>query len=303
VKHVRIVGAGLAGATAAALLRESYDVTVYERRATIGGLCRDANGYQECGPHALHTDDADVWEFLQRFATWEPFDLRVFAYTDHTPLAEIPARPGEDPVFRVYSEKAWGLPFDQLPREIRQRVPAVCNDGRTGYHAGRFKGQPTCGYSALIARMLEGATLRMHADPLEWRALRKGEPVIYTGDIADLCDAGAKPRWHGRTWTHTTGALPVPVINYCTHHVPQLRSWDNARFGSFYRAWLGHECADGQTPCYPSLDPADNILAAMAFAAARCEGVFCCGRMGAYRYLDMDATVRNVMDTIERAGL
>ena len=57
----------------------------------------------------------------------------------------------------------------------------------------------------------------------------------------------------------------------------------------------------GGRPCYPHPDDAGE--AQRRVSELRARGVWCCGRMGGYQYLDMDATIRNVMDTIKEAGL
>ena len=96
-------------------------MTVIEKEHNAGGLCADYLSWQECGPHAFHTDDEEVWGFVQRLAAWRPFALRVHVQTDPA-LRELPYRRDDDPAFRIYSEKAWGLPFDELPASIRARA-------------------------------------------------------------------------------------------------------------------------------------------------------------------------------------
>jgi UDP-galactopyranose mutase len=81
-----VVGAGLAGSTAARLLAEKgLRVLVAERRRSVGGNCHDAldpSGVRvhSHGPHIFHTDDRAVWEFLSRFAFFRPYQHRVLSY-------------------------------------------------------------------------------------------------------------------------------------------------------------------------------------------------------------------------------
>lgn len=303
---ITIVGAGLAGATAAALLKDRYAVTVIEKEHKHGGLCADARGWQECGPHAFHTDDEEVWEFVQRLAEWRPFVLRVHAQTDPA-LRELPYRRDDDPAFRIYSEKAWGLPFAELPASIRARVPGQCEDGRTGYHAGRYKAQPEGGYSAMISRMLHGVAIREFdrrvcgADhPV---VLAGDHPVIWTGNLNDATLELTPLRWFGRQWFRGDGRIEADghIVNHATWTVPQLRSWDNVKINPWHVGrGVGVEFSGGR-PCYPHPDDAGE--AQRRVSELRARGVWCCGRMGGYQYLDMDATIRNVMDTIKEAGL
>ena len=81
-----IVGAGIAGATAARILAENGNqkVLVIERRAHVGGNCydaQDAHGIliHEYGPHIFHTGDEKVREFLSRFTEWYDFGHEVVA--------------------------------------------------------------------------------------------------------------------------------------------------------------------------------------------------------------------------------
>lgn len=84
--RVLVIGAGLSGATAARVLAESgFAVTVAEQQSHPGGLChtyRDAETgvmVHAHGPHVLHSDNADVWAFIGRFARLRPYTHTVRA--------------------------------------------------------------------------------------------------------------------------------------------------------------------------------------------------------------------------------
>ena len=80
-----IVGAGLSGATIARLFADSgKDVTVVDKRATIGGNaydCVDKNGItvQPYGPHIFHTKEKEVFDFLSKFTEWTAYEHKVLA--------------------------------------------------------------------------------------------------------------------------------------------------------------------------------------------------------------------------------
>ena len=89
---IAIVGAGIAGCTAAVLLKElGHKVMVFEERNHVGGNCYDEwqGGVlvHRYGPHGFHTDKREVWDFLSRFTTFHPTSLRVVA---NTALGMIP---------------------------------------------------------------------------------------------------------------------------------------------------------------------------------------------------------------------
>jgi UDP-galactopyranose mutase len=83
-----IIGAGLAGATAARLLAEKGDtVHVIEKQPHVGGNCYDGMSQagvtiHKYGPHIFHTNMTEVWDFCQRFADFNFYQHRVMSYVD-----------------------------------------------------------------------------------------------------------------------------------------------------------------------------------------------------------------------------
>ena len=83
-KHVLMVGAGLSGAVIGRMLAEAgHKVTVRDARDHIAGNChttRDAETgvmVHVYGPHIFHTDDAEVWDYVNSFETFLPYKNRV----------------------------------------------------------------------------------------------------------------------------------------------------------------------------------------------------------------------------------
>lgn len=91
-----VVGAGFSGATVARLLAESgNDVTVLDRRETVGGNAYDLvdkNGIliQPYGPHIFHTSDKSVFDFLSQFTEWEKYEHRVLARVRKDKFVPVP---------------------------------------------------------------------------------------------------------------------------------------------------------------------------------------------------------------------
>lgn len=83
-----VVGAGLAGCTAARLLAEQgKTVLVVERLRHIGGHCHDARNeagitVHTYGPHIFHTASKKVWDFVTRFSSFRPYQHRVLSYAE-----------------------------------------------------------------------------------------------------------------------------------------------------------------------------------------------------------------------------
>lgn len=301
--EIIIIGAGLAGATAAALLKNTYHVTVYERLGDISGHLYDRHRIQQYGPHAFHTDSLEVWKFIQQFAEFKPYHLRVFAFSEPSFLQELPIRPKDNTIFRVYSEKAWGKPFEELPQFIQERVPQVSIDTRIGYHTGTYKGQPTQGFYALLKNMLQDVDVYLNSPITRHSLSTFSSPIIWTGAIADYTPHEHFP-WIGREWIQTQGSLAYPIINYTTHLVPQLRSYDCEKINPYYGTQgVISEFLGDAYPCYPVPDKQFQQKAKDIVHTAQSQNHWLCGRLGTYQYLDMDATIANVFATLREAHL
>jgi len=289
-----IVGAGLAGATIAALLKNEFSISVYEKKDYIGGLLYDKDGIQHFGPHAFHTNNEDVWKFVNQFAEFRPYDLKVYSYSEPRAIIELPQRPEDDIIFKTYSEKAWGIPFNDLPPSIKERVPRICTDSRVGYHNGTFKGQPMNGYSSMIESMLYGVDIHVGCS---LREDIENIPIFWTGDINDYTNKHFD--WIGRQWIFSQGKLPYPVVNYSTHAVPQIRSYDCQKINPyFHKPGVVSEFKSDNIPCYPYPSLLIQQQAQNVVENAKDRNHWLCGRLGTYQYLDMDKTILNVFDTV-----
>ncbi len=96
MEKIIIVGAGLSGATSARLFAENgYDVTVIDKRPTIGGNAYDTvdkNGIliQPYGPHIFHTNIKEVFDFLSKYTEWQKYEHKVVAKIRKDKLVPVP---------------------------------------------------------------------------------------------------------------------------------------------------------------------------------------------------------------------
>lgn len=95
-----IVGAGLSGATLAErLATQGKKILIIDKRNHIGGNCYDYVDpttnirISKYGPHLFHTDDEEVWKYMNRFSEWTPFYNKVIAKIDETTYVPVPATP------------------------------------------------------------------------------------------------------------------------------------------------------------------------------------------------------------------
>lgn len=96
-EKILVVGAGISGATVARRLAErGAKVEVIEKRDHIAGNCYDyfdSNGYRISlyGPHFFHTKSQRVWNWVNRFSSWVPWEHRVMSYIREDMIVPVPA--------------------------------------------------------------------------------------------------------------------------------------------------------------------------------------------------------------------
>ena len=212
-----------------------------------------------------------------------------------------------------YTEKQWGRPCTELPAFIIRRLPVRLTFDNNYFNA-LFQGIPIGGYTRLVERMLEGIEVRLGADYLAdraaWRALAK--TVVYTGSVDSYFDCCYGPLSY-RSVRFETEVLDTPnfqgnaVVNYTDRETPYTRIIEHKffEFGTQPKTVISREYSSewrpGAEPYYPVNDAANSALYARYCALAdREEGVIFGGRLGEYRYYDMDAVLASALKLAER---
>lgn len=359
-KKIGIVGAGLSGAVIARELAEAgFEVEVFDTRPHIGGNChteRDADTgvmVHIYGPHIFHTDDAEVWDYVNSYQTFLPYKNRVKT-TSQGQVYSLPVnlhtinqffgktfRPEEarafieeqadktitDPqtfeeqalrfvgrdlyeaFFKGYTEKQWGCSPTDLPASILKRLPVRFNyDDNYFFH--KFQGMPENGYTDMIEKIFDHpkikVTLGQHVDP---RAPHDYAHLFYSGPL-DGYFAYEFGRLGYRTldferFTHQGDYQGCAVMNYGDASVPYTRITEHKHFSP----WESHEgsvcyrefsraCGEDDIPYYPiRLVEEKAQLADYVSRANEEKAVTFVGRLATYRYLDMDVTIREALDT------
>lgn len=318
-----VVGAGLSGLTAARILKDKhFDVEVFEASGRLGGACADNEcGEHLFGAHIFHTNNDIAWNFISRFGEIRPYQHRVLADVDKFGLIPIPYnRTSEEItgkltdeeiinlVFRNYSKRQWGIEYDELPEEIRCRVKVrrEGNDGR--YFLDKYQGLPRNGYSEIFQNMADGITVNLDASKEDWKKA-KAHLFIYTGSIDEAFGfyAGELPYRSLRFTPLEYRLLPCAVINNCTSgESKHTREYDNTFFapGKCRSVIRETPCAyvRGQnTPYYPiPFGGTDKIMQKYKTIAAVERKTVFLGRLGRYKYLNMDAAIIEAIDAINR---
>jgi UDP-galactopyranose mutase len=319
----RIVGCGLSGAVAARLLADkNFDVIVYETRNHIAGNCYDSNVngtmVHNYGPHIFHTDDKQVYEFLSQFTEWMPFNYKPkgvtklgvisLPYSKKT-ISELGRELTQDEIvdciFKDYSEKQWGVSFEQIPKSITNRIPKTkeCNDP-TWFEGQEFQCVPKDGYTKMFEKMLNGIEVKLNCNVDDWKKI-DADITIYTGKIDEYFNFcyGMLP-YRSLQFKHMTSDVKFECVAYNqnTKAVDFTRTYDHSYFtfnhkGSTIITEEYPEAYNGANiPFYPI--PWGDSLQMYAkyrdLADAETNIIFL-GRLATYTYLDMWMAVKQAM--------
>lgn len=363
-----IVGAGLYGATFAQQAREAgKTVLVIDKRAHIAGnvYTKTVEGIHvhQYGAHIFHTNNREVWDYVNRFAVFNrftnspvanyrgelyslPFNMYTFnkmwgVVTPEEAAAKIeeqkqaagitnPQNLEEQAISLVgtdiyeklikgYTEKQWGRPCTELPAFIIKRLPVRLTFDNNYFNA-LYQGIPVGGYTKLVANMLEGIEVRLNTDYLANKEALDAlaEKVIYTGPIDAYFGYKLGPLEY-RSVRFETELLDKPnfqgvaAMNYTDRETPWTRIIEHKWF-QFGKDDAGNdlpktvisreyssEWKPGEVPYYPVNDQKNSARCQQykALAAQESKVVFG-GRLGEYRYYDMDAVIGEALEKVKR---
>ena len=359
-----IVGAGLFGATCARELTDAgKKCLVIDRRPHIAGnvYTEQIEGIHvhQYGAHIFHTNNKEVWNYVQRFATFNrftnspvanykgelyslPFNMYTFnkmwgVVTPEEAAAKIEAQRkaagitepknleeqaislvGTDiyeKLIKGYTQKQWGRPCTELPAFIIRRLPVRLTFDNNYFNA-LYQGIPTGGYTKMVAKMLEGIEVRLKADYLQDKEAwdRQAEKVIYTGPI-DAYFGHRLGNLEYRSVRFENQVLDKPnfqgnaAVNYTDAETPWTRIIEHKWF-EFGKDENGNdlpktvisreyssEWKPGDEPYYPVNDEKNEELyeAYRKLAEQEAKVIFG-GRLGEYKYYDMDQVIGKALE-------
>jgi len=208
--------------------------------------------------------------------------------------------------FRNYTRKQWGMDPSQLDASVAGRIP-VRFDQDDRYFSDRYQLMPLNGYTRMFERMLDQPNLviRTGVDYKDLARTYRGSKIIYTGPIDEYFDFCFGPLpYRSLEFRHETHDCevfqPAPVVNYPNDHLytritefKYLTGQRHAKTSIVYE----YPKAEGD-PYYPIPRPENAaIYARYHDLAARDSQVHFCGRLGNYRYLNMDQVVAQALST------
>lgn len=359
-----IVGAGLYGAVMAHEAKKSgKSVLVIDKRPHIAGnvYTEEIEGINvhKYGAHIFHTNNKQVWEYVNQFAEFNrftnspvanykgelyslPFNMYTFnkmwgVVTPEEAAAKIeeqkkaagitkPQNLEEQAISLVgtdiyeklvkgYTEKQWGRPCRELPSFIIKRLPVRFTFDNNYFNA-LYQGIPVGGYTKMVSNMLEGIDVKTDTDYLENKEEldAQAHKVIYTGAI-DAYFGFKLGALEYRSVRFDTEVMDKPnfqgiaAVNYTDRDTPWTRIIEHKWF-EFGKDAYGNdlpktvisreyssEWKPGDEPYYPVNDEKNGKLYEEYKKLADAEEkVVFGGRLGEYKYYDMDGVIASALD-------
>lgn len=211
-----------------------------------------------------------------------------------------------------YTEKQWGRDCKELPSFIIRRLP-VRYTYDNNYFNDLYQGIPIGGYNVMIHKLFEGYEIETGVDYLENREYYNslGGTVVYTGTIDGFYDY-CFGRLEYRSLRFETEVLEeenhqgVAVVNYTDRETPYTRIIEHKHFefGTQPKTVITREYPvswqEGMEPYYPVNDEKNQALyQKYAKLAEKEENVIFGGRLGEYKYYDMDKVIESAMKKAE----
>ena len=361
-----IVGAGLYGSVfAREAAKHGKTSLVIDRRSHVGGNIYTENiagiNVHMYGPHIFHTDNEEVWNYVQEFAEFNhfintpkanyrgrlyslPFSMYTFtemwgvtAPEEASAIIEEQRQSAgvSDPenleeqaidlvgtdiyekLIKGYSQKQWGRECRELPAFLIRRLP-VRFTYDDSYYNSRYQGIPAGGYTGMIERILDDPliTVRVGTDFFDHREELESaaDMTIYTGPIDayfDFCLGRLEYRSvrFEKEILDTSDYQGYAVINYTDAETPWTRIIEHKWFeygrdengkdipGTVISREYCYECGPDDEPFYPLNDELNTALhEEYAKLAAAVPNVVFGGRLGEYKYYDMDQVIVSALD-------
>lgn len=216
-------------------------------------------------------------------------------------------------LIKGYTEKQWGRKCSELPAFIIKRLP-VRYTFDNNYFNDRYQGIPVDGYTEMINRMLKGIRVIFNTDYLKEREKyeRAADRIIYTGAIDEFYGYRFGPlEWRSLRFETETldeeNYQGVAAVNYTDAKTPYTRILEHKHFnfGKQKKTIITKEYPvkwkPGDEPYYPMNDAKnEELLNRYKNLANQEQKVFFGGRLGSYKYYDMDKDIEAAFELIRR---
>ena len=221
-------------------------------------------------------------------------------------------------LIKGYTEKQWGRSCKELPAFIIKRLPLRFTYDNNYFNA-RYQGIPIGGYTQIVEKMLDGIEVRTGEDFFELKKTGKlsdgtevsYDKILFTGQIDEYYDSCFGPLEY-RSVRFETEELEEEnfqgnaVVNYTEREVPYTRIIEHKHFefGTQKTTIISREYSSewkpGVEPYYPVNNEKNNALyEKYAELAAKESNVIFGGRLGQYKYYDMDKVIEAALACVK----
>lgn len=334
----KIIGCGLSGIVSAILLKEKgYDIEIFDTRNHIGGNCYDEKiqkiTVHKYGPHIFHTNDEEVWNFVNKYSSFNNYIHRCRANTKYGLISipynlqtrdelgkDLSEEEIQDLIFKEYSERHWGVPWKKLPKSISSRVPNKRNNYDNRYFTDIYQGIPEHGYTQMMNNMLDDTKVHLGVSKVFYKQLLSNSSsydiMVYTGKPDDYFDYTYGPlEYRSLRFEHTIenknnlfSFNEGSIINECNKSLFN-RTADNGVFlqentnleYSVYTRDFPEEHNRYNDPIYPK-NFGSNIEIYEKYnklIKQESKTIFL-GRLATYKYLDMWMAIKQVFNKFSK---
>lgn len=322
---------------------KSIKLDIFEEKKSIGGNCADTfsshMGYfQLYGPHIFHTNKKYIWNYLNKHSDFNLYQHKVFSYVDGE-LQQFPFtqqfiqsydrtildRLKEDnsrfinaedylnyilgkelttAFFKNYSEKQWGIPFNQLPVDVVRRIPIRETDD-TRYFSDKYQGIPKNGFTELLQSICNTHNFNVKFEKVNFNDLsKKYDLIINTSEV----DSFFQYKYGELKYRSIIFKKDLQQKHQKRAVINYPNDYDFTRITE-YNYFLPSSCYSLEYPvaqntinsvkCYPIFwDTESQINFKKYEQYAEQNNVILLGRMGLYQYLNMDAAIDVVFNKL-----
>lgn len=213
-------------------------------------------------------------------------------------------------LIKGYTEKQWGRDCKDLPSFIIKRLPLRFTFNNN-YFNDVYQGIPEGGYNQIIEKLLCGCDVKLGVDFKKLQDVEY-EKLIFTGAIDEFFDHKFGKLQY-RTVSFETSVLDeenfqgCAVVNYTQREIPYTRIIEHKHFEflqcpkTVISKEFPTEWKEGLEPYYPiNNDENDAVLKKYQSESEKLKNVYFGGRLGQYKYFDMDKTIEQALELVNK---
>lgn len=338
MKNILVIGSGLTGAILAYKHKTDGDnVTVMEKRFHVGGniYTEDSDGIcvHKYGAHIFHTSDKEVWNLVNKFVHFNRYRHQVkskykgrlyslpinmntfkefFNISNPDEIKQEHIDKIHEALFHGYSSKQWGKSIGEINKDVFKRLPfrkTFNND----YFDDKYQGIPIEGYTKLIESLLKGVDVELETKVDDSFDFDEYDIVYNTGPIDEFLKYELG-RLEYRSLSFVTEfhenitMQDYAVINEASINIPYTRTIEHKHFNNtgqkntIITLEYPKEYNGTNEPYYTVNDEKNNELYEKysKLAKERFPNMIFCGRLGAYKYYDMDDAIREALNIFNK---